>query len=194
MGRHQPPSNRSFYLSVAASTIRFAIIVALVLGGIVVINQAFPDTASSAGGGAPGGDGGGLTTTTTSPGTQTGTGTGTGTQSQAVTPSPQVVGVKIAVFNGTGVSGLAGDVTDQLQSSQYGYLAAQEPADAPSDVATTTLYYRTAQDEIEAQYLANTFFRKLDGVVVAKLAAGSDVNRDVQVAIFLGNDYAAQAA
>jgi LytR cell envelope-related transcriptional attenuator len=188
MGRHQPPTNRSFYLSVAASTIRFAIIVALVLGGIVVINQAFPDSVSSASGGGAGGDGG-LTTTTTSPGTQT------QTQSPSVdTASPQVAGVRIAVFNGTGVSGLAGDVTDELQSSQYGYLAAQEPADAPSEVATTTLYYRTAQDEIEAEYLKNTFFRKLDDVVVAKLAAGSDVDREVQVAIFLGNDYAAQVA
>ena len=39
---HQPPTNRSFYLSLAASTLRFAIIVALVIGGIVVIDQAFP--------------------------------------------------------------------------------------------------------------------------------------------------------
>jgi hypothetical protein len=32
-GRHEPPSKRSFYLSVATSTLRFAIVVALVVGG-----------------------------------------------------------------------------------------------------------------------------------------------------------------
>ena len=31
----------------AASTIRFAIIVALVIGGVVVIDQAFPETPSA---------------------------------------------------------------------------------------------------------------------------------------------------
>ena len=56
MGRHQPPTNRSFYLSLAASTIRFAIIVALVVGGVVVINQAFQAPASSGSGGGGGGD------------------------------------------------------------------------------------------------------------------------------------------
>ena len=51
MGSHQPPTNRSFYLSLAASTLRFAIIVALVIGGIVVIDQAFPALSSDDGGG-----------------------------------------------------------------------------------------------------------------------------------------------
>ena len=58
---HQPPTNRSFYLSLAASTLRFAIIVALVIGGIVVIDQAFP----ALGDGDGGGGGGGATTLTT---------------------------------------------------------------------------------------------------------------------------------
>jgi hypothetical protein len=185
MGRHEPPTNRSFYLSVAASTIRFAIIVALVVGGIVVINQAFPDVAASGGGGgvANGGAGGGLTTTTP-PATRT------QTHTQSVnTPSPQITGVRIAVFNGAGVTGLAGDVTTALE--QLGYVAQMEPADAPSDVATTTLYYRTPQDKVEADYIRSTFFKKIDGVIVTKLSPGTNVDRQVQVAIFLGHDYAA---
>jgi len=55
MGSHQPPTNRSFYLSLAASTLRFAIIVALVIGGIVVIDQAFPALSSGDGDGGGGG-------------------------------------------------------------------------------------------------------------------------------------------
>src|SRR5918994_6370652 len=43
MGRHEPPTNRSFYLSMGASMLRFALIVALVVGGIALINQAFPE-------------------------------------------------------------------------------------------------------------------------------------------------------
>jgi hypothetical protein len=184
MGRHQPPTNRSLYLSVAASTIRFAIIVALVVGGIVVINQAFPEVAGAGGGVTTGG---GNTTGTSPPPTKTHTRSNT----QAPTPSPQVAGVKIAVFNGAGVTGLAGDVTTALEGQ--GYIAAQDPADAPSDIATTTLYYRSPQDQVEAEYLANTFFKKVDGVVVTKLSPGTEVDRTVQVAIFLGHDYASIA-
>jgi LytR cell envelope-related transcriptional attenuator len=189
MGRHEPPTDRSFYLSVAASTIRVVLVAALVVAGVVLINQAFPDTAASGGGATPNGGGGGLTPTgATGPSPSPGA-TG-GTTGQPVdTPSPTITGTKIAVFNGTGVTGLAGDVTTALE--QQGYVAAQEPADAPSDVADTTLYYRTNQDKVEAEYLANTFFKKIsDTVRVAKLQSGTDVNRDVQVAIFLGNDYA----
>ena len=103
---HQPPTNRSFYLSLAASTLRFAIIVALVIGGIVVIDQAFPALGDGDGGGGGGGAtapptggtlGGTGGTDTTGPTGATATG-GTGAE-----PSPTVVGVRIAVFNGAGV-------------------------------------------------------------------------------------------
>ena len=41
-----------------------------------------------------------------------------------------------------------------------------------------------------ARVLANTYFKKYD-VAPAPLEAGSDVDHDVQVAIYIGNDYAA---
>lgn len=179
MGAHEPPTNRSFYLSVAASTLRFAIIVALVVGGIVLINQAFP---TQGGGTAPIDGGAAPTTTTTTPASPTET-------PEEATPSPTVVGVRIAVFNGAGVTGLAGDVTNQL-TEEFGYVAI-EPADAPSPVAVTTIYYRRNRDRIEAEYLANNFFRRLDDVRITKLEAGADIDPDVQLAIYLGNDYAA---
>ena len=186
---HQPPTNRSFYLSLAASTLRFAIIVALVIGGIVVIDQAF--SASSSGDG--GADGGGATVPLTG-GTIGGTGTDTGPTGETgpperPEPSPTVVGVRIAVFNGAGVSGLAGDTQAQLE--ELGYIATQDPADAPTPYPVTTIYFNAPKDRVEADYLANSFFKKLDGVEVVRLEPDTaDIDPSTQVAIFLGNDYA----
>jgi hypothetical protein len=175
----------------AASTLRFAIIVALVIGGIVVIDQAFSTSSS---GGSGGGDGGGATVPLTG-----GTIGGTGTEPTGPTgetadgtrpePSPTVVGVRIAVFNGAGVSGLAGDTQARLE--ELGYIATQDPADAPTSYPVTTIYYNAPKDRVEADYLANSFFKKLDGVEVVRLEPDTaDIDPSTQVAIFLGNDYA----
>jgi hypothetical protein len=185
MGRHDPPTNRSFYLSVAASTLRFAIIVALVVGGVVVINQAFQDP--TGGTTTIPDDGGVVPTESPSP-----------SESPSETPPPEEEptadpeGVVIAVFNGTGVSGLAGDTMADLIDT-YGYVQGQEPADAPSDVAVTTIYFAKAKDRVEAEFLAEDYFRRLDDVRVARLPAGEEVDSSVQLAIYLGNDYAAIA-
>jgi len=189
---HQPPTNRSFYLSLAASTLRFAIIVALVVGGIVVIDQAFP----ALGDGGDGGGGGGATTPLTGGTLGTGgtdttgpTGATTATGETGAEPSPTVVGVRIAVFNGAGATGLASET--QLQLEDLGYIATQDPADAPTQYPVTTLYYTAPKDKVEADYLASTFFKKLDGVEVVRLEPDTgDIDPSTQVAIFLGNDYA----
>lgn len=194
MGAHEPPTNRSFYFSLAASTIRFAIILALVVGGVVVIDQAFQAPASSGSGVGDGGDVPGLTgggpTTTQSPQPTAPTGATGGT---APEPSPQVEGVRVAVFNGAGVTGLAGDTMLTLEDD-YGYVEAQPPADAPAPYAVTTIYYRGADNKVEAEFLAEDFFAPLD-IEIKRLQPGTaDINKDVQLAIFLGSDYAAQAA
>ncbi len=174
-GRHEPPSKRSFYFSLATSTIRFAIIVALVAGGVVVISKAFP------GGGTQGAlPNGGGPPVTQSP-------TASPSKSPKPPASPQVQGVHVGVFNGTTVTGLAAATADKLQS-KFGYVADQI-GDAPSQVATTTLYYRSAKDKVEAEYLAENFFKGL-AVKVTRLAPESDVEKSVQVAIYLGTDYA----
>lgn len=193
MGSHQPPTNRSFYLSLAASTLRFAIIVALVIGGIVVIDQAFPALSSGDG------DGGGTTAPITG-GTVGGTGetgetgatgaTATGPTGVEEEP-PTTEGVRIAVFNGTEASGLAGETQLQLEE-RYGYIATQVPADAPAAYPVTTIYFNAPKDKVQAEYLASDFFKKLDDVEVVRLEPGTaDIDPSTQLAIFLGNDYAA---
>jgi LytR cell envelope-related transcriptional attenuator len=191
MGAHEPPTNRSFFFSLAASTIRFAIIIALVIGGVVVIDQAFVAPPSSAGGDGDNGPVGltGGPTQSPSPSPEP-TGPTGNTEPET---SPQVEGVRIAVFNGAGVTGLAGDTMLALED-RYGYVEAQPPADAPAPYAVTTIYYRGAENKVEAEFLAEDFFAPLD-VEIQRLEPGTaDINQDVQLAIFLGSDYAAQAA
>ena len=129
-------------------------------------------------------------TTTTTPAPTAPTGATGNNQPE---PSPQVEGVRVAVFNGAGVTGLAADTMVELED-QYGYVQAQAPADAPAPYATTTIYYRGAENKIEAEYLAENFFAPLE-VDIKRLEPGTaDIKQDVQLAIFLGSDYAAQVA
>ncbi len=191
MGAHEPPTSRSFYLSLAASTLRFMIVIALVVGGILVIDQAFT-AAPSADGATPPVLDGGLTAATGPTGTTTPTGpTGeTGAEPDA-TPT---AGTRMAVFNAAGVSGLAGTTQDKL-ANKYGYIAVQDPADAPALLPTTIIYYRAPRDQAEAETLANTFFKRLDGIEVLQLEPGiAEIDRSAELAIFLGNDYAVLTA
>jgi hypothetical protein len=191
MGRHEPPTNRSFYLSVAASTLRFAIIVALVVGGVVVINQAFD--APSGGAQIPD-DGGPVLTGTTGP---TGETTATGPTGETGQPeaSPTIAGTTILVFNASGAEGLAGDTQARLVEA-YNYEAPLEADTAPEIQPTTTIYYRSNADEVEANYLVNNdrFLRRLDNVLVRKLRGADDIDASIQLVIYLGLDYAEQVA
>ena len=190
MGEHEPPTNRSFYLSLGASALRFIIVIALVVGGIVVIDQAFPAADTGDGATAPL-DGG---VDVTGPTGETAEPTGpTAETGREPAPSPQVIGVRIAVFNGAGASGLAADTQTLLE--EEGYIAVQDPADAPAPYPVTTIYYRAPKDEIEAEYLANSFFEDLDGVEVVRLEPGTaNIDRTAQLAVFLGDDYATLTA
>jgi len=174
-GRHEPPSDRSFYFSLATSTLRFALIVALVVGGVVLIDQAFPKGGTAA---PPPG-----ASSSSSPAPSA-----TPSGSPSGTPSPQIVGVRIGVFNGAGVTGLAATTASKLEK-QYGYVPAQV-TDAPSPVAVTTIYYRSADDRIEAEALAANFFSGLDAKISRLPASATNVEQKVQVAIYLGSDYA----
>jgi hypothetical protein len=174
-GRHEPPSDRSFYFSLATSTLRFALIVALIVGGVVLIDQAFPKGGVAAP--APGVSSSPSTSPSTSP-----------SASPTGTPSPQIVGVRIGVFNGAGVTGLAATTASTLEK-RYGYVPAQV-TDAPSPVAVTTIYYRTAEDRVEAEALAANFFTGIEVKISRLPASATNVEKKVQVAIYLGSDYA----
>ena len=95
------------------------------------------------------------------------------TQPPKETPSPQIEGVLIAVFNGTNETGLAAEVQQILEAD--GYVAAQDPADAdPKPVPKTIVYFRggadAAQNRSNARYIADTYF---EGARVSLLDPGA---------------------
>lgn len=163
-------------------TARIAIVLALVVGGIAVLANGFGDSfaaappvggASSTGGSSP--------TSSASP-----------TKPPRETPSPQVQGVKIAVFNGTNETGLAGQVQQLLEGD--GYVAAQDAADAPNKpVAKTVVYFRggtdAAQNRSDAKRVASKYFNEARVVLLGSEQAGS-IAQDTQVVIIVGVDYA----
>jgi LytR cell envelope-related transcriptional attenuator len=172
-------------VAVATSTIRFAIIVALVVVGAVVIAQ-FPRGATSATGttpspsasltGGPGGGGG------------QGNANGGGTQA----PTPTAEGVKVAVYNGTTQTGLAADVATRLER-KFGVKVNPNTSilNAPSiPVAVTTVYFVSAADKDAATVLADALSKKLLTPAKAqKLPDNTTVPAGVQVAVYLGTDY-----
>jgi hypothetical protein len=176
-GKHEPPTKRSFYFSLATSTLRFAIIVALVVGGVVLISRAFPEGSSTSG-------------PPVIP-TESQTPTPTPTQTPTPPPTPQVAGVVLGVYNGTEVTGLASDTAIKLEKKYQYDIPPENLGDTPTKpVEVTILYYASASDKIEAQYLAANFFKDITPQI-EKLPGGTDIPRDVQVAIYVGNDYAA---
>ncbi len=165
----------------ATSTLRFVIIVALVVGGIVLIDQAFRSPSATGTLGSSGASASVSPSPSPSP---------SGHPSHSESPPPDLTGVNVAVFNGTSVTGLAGDTLTKLEE-RYGVVSSQDPADAPSQVVQTELFYRSPADKAAAQFLAARFFKNLpEPPHVTKLEPGSDVSKDTQIAIYLGNDYA----
>jgi hypothetical protein len=163
-------------------TARIVIIAALFVGGIAVLSNGFGDSTTVE-------DPGGVGASSSSPSVSSPTTDPSVPPKE--TPSPQTQGVLIAVLNGTFETGLAGEVQQTLEAD--GYVAAQDPTDAPSKpVATTVVYFRggadAAQNRSDAHYLADTY---LDGARVALL--GSDqgsIAKSAQLVIIIGVDFA----
>lgn len=110
-------------------------------------------------------------------------------------PKPEeTVGVRLGIYNGTKEDGLATDVERELKGDD-GYVIDQigntvDPQDK------TTIYYVKGKDADAAQALADAHFKD---AFVLELPADTEVDVDgqkgppdkgVQVAIFIGEDYA----
>ena len=163
-------------------TARIVIILALAAGGIAVLANGFASGAV-----VPPSGGGGSETTSPSGSSPT----SSPTQPPKQTPSPQIEGVLIAVFNGTNETGLAAEVQQLLEAD--GYVAAQDPADAdPKPVPKTIIYFRggadAAQNRSNARYIADTYF---DAAKVSLLdqELAVDIAADAQAIIIVGVDY-----
>jgi hypothetical protein len=91
--------------------------------------------------------------------------------------------VEVAVYNASGVNGIAHATADKL--GQAGYVV-KTIANATSHSEDTRLYYRTKQDKVEAGCLEKDFFK---GAVLQKLPGGTGIPPQVQVAVFVGVKY-----
>ena len=156
---------------------RLVVILALVVGGVVVLATGFSGGAASLAGSGGVSGSPSASASTHPPATPT--------------PSPQTTGVKIAVFNGTSTTGIAAQAQQTLEKA--GYVSAQPPADSPiKPITKTIVYYRggasTAQSRSNAVYLADKYF---PGAKVSELASSfNSLAKGAELAIVLGSDYA----
>jgi hypothetical protein len=165
---------------VNTGSIRVGIVVALVVAGVVVLRSGF------GGGGAIA-----LPSGTSAPSSPTASPSQSRSPRPSPAPSPQVAGVIAAVFNGTTALGLGAGMQQTLVKDGYVFpVNAQNSPTIP--LAKSIVYFRggadAAQNRSDAQYVADTY---LKGAKVKELASGqaSLVDKTVQIAIFIGNDF-----
>jgi hypothetical protein len=168
-GKHEPPTKRSWYVSVATSTLRAVILVAAAVIGIVFIRSAFPGNASQ-------------TITTLSP-TSTPPKSPTSSPSTAASSSPsskpRVKGVTVQVLNGTSTTGLASIVSGQLKKDGY---SVRVPGNV-KNADRTTIYFQDGFKP-EAEFLKQQHFPE---AVLAP--APSTFPADVDITVVLGPDF-----
>jgi len=164
---------------------RILILVALVVIGVAVLANGFPEGGGAVAEPSASVSSPGASTSPTTPG-------GSTTPPPSPTPAPEVDGVTVMVLNGTNVTGAAAAAQDMLV--QKGYSAPAAAADAPNaGVATTTVYYRTgadaAQNKSNATHLAKKNF---NGAEVKKLdqTFTDIVPTTVSIVVVVGEDYA----
>ncbi len=155
----------------ATSTVRFVIVGAAVIAGALVIANTTDSQTTAIGPVTPSSP---VAPTTQPPPTST-------------PKSPGVAGVKVAVFNGTKVTGAATRWCNKIVHQGYGHCS---PGNASSAVATTAVYYVGGHDVFTARYLAINLF----GVhSVTQVPATIHAPLGVRVVVLLGSDQASSA-
>lgn len=172
-GRHGPPSQTTFYLSLATAALRGLLVVAALALGFFVLSKAFPS-----GDGAPTGTPGGQPVTFSPPVSPSPVESPTRQVPEPLDPSD----ITIQVLNGTEVSGLAADTAELLEAEGYDI---QTISDAPSAYTQTTLFH-TRKRRADAEVMRQAFFP-----TAALEIAEEDVKVDITV--ILGSDYAESA-
>ena len=151
----------------ASSTLKAVILVAVVVVGVVLLRNAFPEST-----GAP-----------------IGSATGTISPSQSVSPSvtPSASArppaqVRVQVLNGTTVLGLAADVTITLRADGY---KTGVPQNAPTTNKTTVYYqdgYQADAEALAAKRFPGARIRKAPGSVPVRINIQVVLGKDFQPA------------
>jgi hypothetical protein len=171
-GKHEPPSKRSFYFSLATSTLRAIIVAAFLAAGVLGISRFFEGNPTQEVATQP---------TATSP-TPTTEATPTPPRTPS-SPSPaathQPSEVTVQVRNGTSITGLAGSVTEILEGQGY---VTETPTNA--EVRDVTIVYFQPEYEADARSLQQRYF---PGATLERVPGQFPQN--INVFVILGSDY-----
>jgi hypothetical protein len=155
--------------------------VAAVVVSAIVIANAFPSS------------GGPVTIPTTTP-TPTVTSSPTGSPKPPALKCPAPASVRAAIENATSTAGLAGATAALLQAAGYNVQDATDVGNAPSESTTTTVYFRGLPNRPAAKCIRKKFFKIADVKPMPTeglTGTTPPIDPAVQVAVFLGSDYAA---
>ncbi len=153
------------------SPLRWAVLVAFVLGGILVLSKGFGGTPSAAN------PGGGPAASNTPPSSPTPSHTPTQRPSSQRTPS--LTGITVAIYNGAGQAGLASDQRQQLDAAGWDVISI---GNAPTSVTTTTIYY-LSDAKTQAEYLKSTAYPKAD------VQPAPPAFRSAKISVVIGSDF-----
>ena len=168
-----------------SGTLKLIVVAALAVIGLVVLIQAFPTIPAPT-----------TPVATSNPQKERHHHKKKPTPTPSPTPTPKATpkaGLEVAVFNGTTQSLLGAVAADDL--TKAGYVVPKPfPQNAPTQtVATTTIYFRDARDQTDAQDLADSsVFKGIHPDVTQLPSSVTGVPKSVPLAVFLGTDYAAQ--
>ncbi len=174
-GRHGPPSQTTFYLSLATAALRGLLVVGALALGFLVLSKAFPSGETAPATTTPGEQQETLTISPTSPAP-----TEQPTRSQPTPLDPSEI--TLQVLNGTDVSGLAASTAETLEQEGY---QISTIADAETTYEVTTLFHKPKR-KADAQLLRDAFF---PGAVLEV----ADESVKVDITVNIGADYAASA-
>ena len=177
-----------------ANPTRFIIIVVLAIAGVLVLTNAFDGASTpraTSAGSSP------SPPASSSPKPRK-TKESKPKPTQSPEPAGTLDGVRIQVFNATSQTGLAAAVQDKLERREDPPPVAAGPAgNANENQSDTVLYYRDKSDQLNAEYAAKKYFDGAEVKPISQIPAvnvngmTTEVSKDVQVAIVVGEDSAA---
>ncbi len=164
------PARPSGGAIMANSPLRWAVLVAFVVGGALILSKGFGSTPSVAG--TPG--------STTQPPTTPTPPAHTPTHTPTHTPSaPSQVGITVAVYNSTTTPGLASDQRQQLDVAGWDVVSI---GNVHTPFPTTTIYYKS-HAKAQAEYMKSQSYPK------AVLAAAPPAFQSADISVVLGSDF-----
>jgi hypothetical protein len=164
----------------SASPMRFIIVAALAIAGILVLGNAFEPRTTGASSVTP------TPTPTQSPREQRTT-EPQANETDAGEPGT-IGGVLVQVFNATSTTGLAAEVQTKLE--KRGAMPADDPGNAAANAATTVLYFRHNNDRANADYISRRLFDEAEVRPFSDLPQlDREVNKDAEVVVVVGENY-----